>query len=113
MNLGEDDCSNFKNITEEIDAKSEAKRGADLNIQMQASESKASENVSKQQIDNNHSFSEIRQGIKGQHGAERDLSSEEISKINSEGEVDQIQENISNGGTKMAKVLTLGTGGDN
>ncbi len=116
MNLAEDDCSKFKNITDEIDAKSEAKRGAaaDLNIQMQASESKASENVSRQQIDNNNSFSEIRQDIKGQNGAvERDLSSGEISKINSEGQVDEIQENVSNGGTKMAKVLTLGTGGDN
>ena len=36
-----------------------------------------------------------------------------MSKINSEGEVDEIEEGVTFSGRKIAQVLTLGAGGDN
>lgn len=109
MNLAEGDNSNVLGLTADRDIYVDKRR--DLS---KVNDSDKSENVQSSilVVEMNRSPGQIRRGINN-YGEGREHSSEDLSKINSEGEVDQVHDNISFGGKKMAQVLTLGAGGDN
>ena len=78
-------------------------------------ESHRSENIMEsKEMDSNRALNHMER-----IGVQRSLSqvpasySNDISKINSEGEVDVIEEGVTFSGRKIAQVLTLGAGGDN
>ena len=112
------DPQGFSNAGAEITKSYSIDRDAHLRGELSNfNESQRSENImtSKDWVDSNRALNPERSvvgNVRTQSHQPASISLE-MSKINSEGEVDVIEEGVTFSGRKIAQVLTLGAGGDN